>query len=1354
MAVSEKSKEESLQLGGDKYKLLFELTADALFLHDLEGRFADVNQSACESLGYTRDELLQLPFASIVKDGEPEALGHLWNRVIQGEKITVRGLHRRKDGTSFPVEVHLSPFVYGEASYILASARDISESQRIENALRTSDALLNSIIDQSPYPMWIADHQGILIRINRACLDLLHPEEEQVVGNYNIFEDSIVAQQGHAPLLRRVFEHGESVRFELQYDRSRLKYLESGQAAVATLDVTAFPIKDGRGRITHAVVQFMDITQHKQAEEALAREKAFSEAILDSLPGTFFLIDAQLSHLRTNTSGMAISGYSWAEMSQMHALEFITEEDRPAAQQAIEEVFAKGEAAVEARMQTKDGRKIPFLFTARQFLVDNTPYLLGTGLDVTKLKEAEDALRESEERYRSLFQNNHSVMLLIDPATGAIMDVNPAACKYYGFSREELLSRKITDINILAPTQVFQEMETAQTEKRNQFEFRHRLAGGEIRDVEVFSGPIRIQDKELLYSIVHDITARKQAETALAESEHRFAVFMDHLPAAAFIKDEAGRLLFANHYLKELFGWQECIGKNTAELLSPEFAERMMADDQRVMREGLMVIPERITDIRGVEHFFQTYKFPITVEGSPGLLGGIAVDATDSKRMEQALEKRLVALSRPLDEVADIDFNDLFNLEDIQQIQDLFARITGVASLITAPDGTPLTQPSNFSRFCRDIVRRTEVGRQRCAFSDAMLGCCNPDGPTVQHCLSAGLCGAGASITVGGKHVANWLIGQVRDELQSEERIREYAGAIGVDADEFLAAFGEIPIMPAEQFNQVARALFVFANHLSAMAYQNIQQARFITESQRAEEALRVSEQKYRSLYQEFQGILNAIPDVLSLLSPEMKIIWTNAAAAGEMDPRMSDNMDQACYRLRHGRATLCEVCIVKECFASGKSTSGESTTPDGKIFELHASPLFGDQGEVKGVIEVARNITERRRHEEEQARLEAQMREVQRLESLGVLAGGIAHDFNNLLMAILGNADLALLSLSPASPARPNVERIAQASQRAADLCGQMLAYSGKGRFVVGRFDLSEIVREMTQMLEVSISKKAALRYSLGADLPPVEADATQLRQVIMNLITNASEALSDQSGYIAVSTGVMDCDRDYLSESYLDDQLPEGRYVYLEVSDTGNGMDEKTRRHIFDPFFTTKFTGRGLGLAAVLGIVRGHKGAIKVYSEPGQGTIFKVLFPAVDWASDDRAVIEAQSATALPGSTILIIDDDPEVRSVGASMLERLGYRALTAAHGREGLEVFRDRAEEIACVILDLTMPEMSGEEVFRELQSLKRDVCVILSSGYNEQDVIQRFAGKGLAGFIQKPYRVANLREMLNAILGAK
>jgi len=318
---------------------------------------------------------------------------------------------------------------------------------------------------------------------------------------------------------------------------------------------------------------------------------------------------------------------------------------------------------------------------------------------------------------------------------------------------------------------------------------------------------------------------------------------------------------------------------------------------------------------------------------------------------------------------------------------------------------------------------------------------------------------------------------------------------------------------------------------------------------------------------------------------------------------------------------------------------------------EQRSSPLLDSSGQVVGIVCIARDVTERKRveeelskyrdhleelvedrsaelikanqeleremaerkaNEEERRKLEAQIRHAQKLESLGIMAAGIAHDFNNLLTGILGNAERAQDELSPLSPARARLERIEAAVRRAADLCRQMLAYSGKGQFITEPLNLNEVIEGMVRLLEISISKKIVLKYNFAQNLPSVEADATQVRQIVMNLVSNASEAIGEKTGVITVDTGVVECDRAYLGRVYLDEGLPEGTYVCLGVSDTGCGMDEETLSKVFEPFFTTKFTGRGLGLAAVLGIVRGHKGAVDVQSERGRGTTFKVLLPA----------------------------------------------------------------------------------------------------------------------------------------------
>lgn len=523
-----------------------------------------------------------------------------------------------------------------------------------------------------------------------------------------------------------------------------------------------------------------------------------------------------------------------------------------------------------------------------------------------------------------------------------------------------------------------------------------------------------------------------------------------------------------------------------------------------------------------------------------------------------------------------------------------------------------------------------------------------------------------------------------------------------------------------------------------------------IHETVLAEEEIRASEERFRSLVETVPVGIWAWDgtDVIMVNAALERLIGFPRVRLTERDflgSRM-DPEDRAIIRARAARRMAGEP--VDPPYVEIHMTDARDRV---LTFELHSTivTLAGQRVWLNSVIDV----TERRAAEEERRRLDRQMQQTQKLESLGILAGGIAHDFNNLLVAILGNAGLALLELPPESPARQTVQAIETAAQRAADLTRQMLAYSGKGKFVIEPLNLSRVVEEMAHLLEVSVSKRAVLKYHFAPNLPPIEADATQVRQVIMNLITNASDAIGDRSGVISVSTGMQYADRAYLRESYLDADLPEGDYVYIEVADTGEGMDEATRARIFDPFFTTKFTGRGLGLAAVLGIIRGHRAAIKLYSEPGRGTTFKVLFPVAGSSLTRSPAPEPQppsEAVPVQRGTILAVDDDETVRTVTRRILERSGFTVLLAADGVEALQVYR-ATPGISLVILDMTMPHMDGEECFRELRHLDPGVRVLLTSGYNEQDATERFVGKGLAGFIQKPYRPADLLGKVEEVL---
>jgi len=408
--------------------------------------------------------------------------------------------------------------------------------------------------------------------------------------------------------------------------------------------------------------------------------------------------------------------------------------------------------------------------------------------------------------------------------------------------------------------------------------------------------------------------------------------------------------------------------------------------------------------------------------------------------------------------------------------------------------------------------------------------------------------------------------------------------------------------------------------------------------------------------------------------------------------------------------------------------------------------------GEVEFVIGTGIDVTERREAEDERRTLERKMQQTQKLESLGVLAGGIAHDFNNLLMGIRGLSGVALLELDSASPVHGLVERIERASRRAADLTRQMLAYAGKAKVELGSVDLTRLVRDMGELLETVIARNVVIEYELDDAVPRIEGDETQLRQVVMNLITNASDACAAKSGKVVVATGVMDATADDLASAVAFATPPPGRYVYVEVRDEGIGMEPDTRSRIFDPFFTTKFAGRGLGLAAALGIVRGHRGGIQVESEPGRGTTFRVLLPPSDRVQDEAPGPDGEEPWHGSGR-VLVADDDEDARYAARIMLESLGFEVVDVADGASAVAVVADDGDGLVAVVLDLTMPGMSGAEAFRAMRTIRPELRILVSSGFTAAESAIRFEAEAGAAFIQKPYGPLELARSLRELLPA-
>ncbi|MDX8388311.1 MAG: PAS domain S-box protein [Ghiorsea sp.] len=500
----------------------------------------------------------------------------------------------------------------------------------------------------------------------------------------------------------------------------------------------------------------------------------------------------------------------------------------------------------------------------------------------------------------------------------------------------------------------------------------------------------------------------------------------------------------------------------------------------------------------------------------------------------------------------------------------------------------------------------------------------------------------------------------------------------------------------------------------------------------------RKKEEQERS---QLAAIIEATSDFVGVADTQGKVIYVNSG--GKTMVGLADSVDVVGMQLTDFHSKEETNRFIHEILpkaAEGSNVRVLSSFQHQDGHDIPASVVVtanrSSRGKLTGYAIVARDIS----HEQS---LQRQMEHVDRLESLGVLAGGIAHDFNNILASILGNTGLAKRSLSVESPVYELLNKVEKSSGKAAGLCHQMLAYSGKGKFVIQQANLSHVITEMMSLLEVSISKDVRMELFLEDNLPAIDGDITQIQQVIMNLVINASESMEAGEKCLTIETGVASFGvEDKTIVSLPSDMKNHQQYVYLKVKDMGCGMSEEIRRKVFDPFFTTKFTGRGLGMSAVVGIVSGHEGVIKLETKEHVGTTFTIGFPIIEpdnfvaeaVVNTDRAVSEGLMGT------MLVIDDEEDIRELTQVLLEDLGCDVLLAANGLEGVTLFKEHVQDIKGVVLDMTMPGMNGKECFEALQKINPEVKVILISGYAEEEVMKGFENGGVAGFIKKPFMV--------------
>jgi len=500
------------------------------------------------------------------------------------------------------------------------------------------------------------------------------------------------------------------------------------------------------------------------------------------------------------------------------------------------------------------------------------------------------------------------------------------------------------------------------------------------------------------------------------------------------------------------------------------------------------------------------------------------------------------------------------------------------------------------------------------------------------------------------------------------------------------------------------------------------------------------------------KSVLNSMTDAVLVLDQNKHLVDLNPAAiqliSKTADELVGEHVDLALAAYPDLLRQLNHVVPDDDGRVNSETNLG--TIEDPILYDLRIAQVSNKRGISVGTSIVLRDLSELKQAEESRRILENQLQHSQKLESLGVLAGGIAHDFNNMLLGISGNAELALHEIASDSPARDMLVNIENVSFRAAELCRQLLAYSGKGRFVIEPMDVNQMIADMRQILDVSVLKVVTLSFELAEDLPLIKADIAQMQQLIMNLMINAAEALTDGVGTVTVRTRKITCDQHYLDTMDIGTELQPGSYVSLEVEDSGIGMDEETMRRIFDPFFTTKFTGRGLGMSAALGVIQGHGGGMRIISKPGFGTRFKIILPTTkeELTSREKPVRKEQWKGA---GTVLIVDDEKMLRDVARSMLEKLEFSVKVATDGLDAIDQYQKNRNDIVCVLLDLTMPRMDGEECFQRLREIDSNLSIVIMSGYNEQEVSQKFVGEGLGAFLHKPFRERQLSDAMQSAL---
>ncbi|MCX7616691.1 PAS domain S-box protein [Tepidiforma sp.] len=1364
---------------------------------DTQGRIVAWNREAERMFGEAAVSMLGTRAVSGFST-DVEATARQLARVLTGETVTEARDLRRADGSIFPALVTAAPLrdERGAVAGAIGVILDLSE----ERARQERMAQLAAVVESSDDAITMYDRDGTIIGWNAAAERIYGRPAAEAVG-MKAWELAEPAEQEARRAMVLGVLGGEAIS-------GQVVRRGGNPGMVGYLSLSAFPLRDAEGRITGAAAVARDITALVEAERERSRLAAIVESADDAVIGR----DLEGRITSWNAAAERLFGYTAAEMLGGYGYETVPASRRGEYTARAREVA--GEERVEADVLRQDRQGRVFPVRAVTFPVyDQRGQRLGSATflrDISDERAMLAALEERERQLRALFESAGEAIILVDRER-RIRWLNRAAVaigeETFG-ERPDVgapIDRWVRPQDREAWEAAF---EGALAGRSTTLLGRLMRSDGSPFWYEMTYRPVHDADGSVAAAALvgRDVTERMEAERALRDREATLRSIFESTRDHLWLLDREGRLVTCNtpaaEFSERRFGRRPESGDSMLAFADErgrpvlEAAIRMALEGQEP--EGELAVPHA----DGTKTYFNIHVTPVRDERRG--ITGVLVDARDVtaealarrelQRARQALAEEYAKLSTII-ENSDEGVILLDRECRVVAFNSEFAEGTKLRRGIAPQPGMHFTETVSpeSAAFLLGKVQEALAGR-RVAFE------VQSQTPGQRRWFEVRI---RPVVTESGEVTGAVYTGRDVTERRLLEEEREAAlaearrlAAIVESSTEAALAVGRDGRI--ESWNRAAEALYGWsAEEATGQPFTLIVPpeerpaaerlfARLLAgESYRGEmDRVHRSGQRFRveSVYfplRDAQGVVIGVGCTSHDVTREREMERRIAESAADLAATLASIREGVALIGADGRlaavnpatqSAVGEVFGVRpepgmhwrdalpeswhQAFAEvmERTLAGESMTYELQLTDAAGNPRWFElsfgrvelpDGSVRGIALSTRDLTERKRTEE-------RLLQAQKAESLAVLAGGIAHDFNNLLVGILGNAGLALAELPPESPVRETVAEIELAGQRAADLARQMLAYSGRGKFVVQPLSLNGVVEEMAHLLRVSVGAGVRLVLDLAPGLPAVVGDATQLRQVIMNLVINASDAIGSGEGTIRVRTSVAPGTRELFERAVLaPGQLAE-RYVVLEVADTGAGMDAATLSRIFDPFFTTKFTGRGLGLAAVLGIIRGHRGGIDVESAPGAGTTFRVMLPASQ--STAQAEPGAGSSGQWRGEGLVIVaDDEPSVRAVTSRALRAMGFEVAEAADGQEAVEVYARERGRVRLVLLDMTMPRMSGEAALRAIRELDPGAKVVLMSGYTEQDA-QEQVGGGLAGFLQKPYELGALRETVRRALG--